>query len=105
MPQVTVGHTTHRGIVLLSRAWSISEDQVVARLLEAFQGGGQSAPPVHRHDDGIRVHARYAGVFVEGIYRPKSGSLEIVDGPAAGQSFKALSGAAIAVVQALNPRV
>ena len=37
MPQIYVSPNTYSQIILLSSAWSVPEDQVVARLLKAFQ--------------------------------------------------------------------
>jgi hypothetical protein len=105
MPQITLSTSTHSGIALLARAWSISEDRVVARLLEAFQATEGDGGALAGDPGEIRVHARYKGTRVDGLYHVPSGRLDIIDGPAAGQSFKTPSGAAIAVVQALNPRV
>ena len=47
----------------------------------------------------------YGGIFVNGIFHLSSERLDILDGPAAGKSFKTPSGAACAVVQLINPRI
>ncbi len=103
MPQISVSPNTYSQIVLLSSAWSIPEDQVVARLLEAFQDGRRSGQT--KNPDELSVSASYGGADVKGIFHFTSGRLDIVEGPAAGRKFRTPSGAACAVVQVINPRI
>jgi hypothetical protein len=105
MAMLSVSSNTHDRITLLTRAWAVSEDEAIARLLDAFQDGAQPGRTASNEEGQIRVHALYDGVRAEGVYHQRTGKLDIVAGPAAGQSFKRPSGAAIAVVQAVNPRV
>jgi hypothetical protein len=105
MPSISVSPSTYSHITLLSSAWSVPDDQVVARLLEAFQDGRRGEQPNQRNPDELLVSASYAGVNVNGIFHLSSGRLEVLDGPVAGRSFKTPSGAACAVVQVLNPRI
>lgn len=103
MPTITVSSSTADRLGLIARAWSVTPDTAVARLLDNFMTDpdGTSAPAT----DAVRVHALYGGERIEGEYHVASSRLDITAGPCAGRSFKTPSGAAIAVVQARNPRV
>jgi hypothetical protein len=89
---------------LLARAWSVRESEVIRRLLSAFVNqdpvtvAGVSAEPV-------AIYADYEGHHIEAEFHPATRRVIVTSGPLTGRFFKSPSGAAIAVVQALNPNV
>ncbi|MEW2620775.1 hypothetical protein [Streptomyces sp. NPDC048106] len=101
---VSVDDATFAQIMLLARAWEVPPGEAVRRLIEHFQ---QPAPAVRAGSGGegdVAVHALYGGERIEGAYDPASGALTITGGPAAGH-YRTPSGAASAVLQAVNPHV
>jgi hypothetical protein len=107
MPNISVTTANADRLLLLARAWGVSADTALGRLLDDFMSNGAEAPAEvpAEGDGGIAVHAVYGGQRIEGRFFPISGRLEILSGPCSGRSFKSPSGAAIAVVQAVNPTV
>ena len=105
MPHILVSPSTYSEITLLASAWSVPEDQVLTRLLDAFKEGRMADQSSERDPDQIPVTAHYRGVSIKGIFHPSSTRLDVLDGPAAGKSFRTPSGAACVVVQMLNPRI
>jgi hypothetical protein len=104
MPTISLTAGTAERLRLLSRAWSVTEDDAVSRLLDEFTGG-QDEPTTKALNRAVSVHAIYEGERILGRFQPESGKVEIDSAPCAGRSFRTPSGAAIAVVQAMNPRV
>ncbi len=102
---VALDPTTYAQISLLARAWEVESGEAVQRLVEHFQQSpaGADAPAV-QEAAAVPVHALYEGTRVPGLYDPAARSLTITSGPAAGR-YKSPSGAATAVLQALNPTV
>lgn len=108
MPSIEITSATLDRINLLARAWGCSHDDVISRLLHEFQHASSAHPElvaVTGTADDIAVHALYQGHRVNGRFWAQTGRLEITSDPLPGRSFKTPSGAAIAVVQAFNPRV
>lgn len=106
MKTVMVSESTAARLSLLARAWNVDEGGAVARLLDEFTIGGAEGRAASEGDSSqLGVHAVYNGQRIEGRFHLETGRLEVVKGPCAGDSFKSPSGAAIAVVQTLNPRV
>jgi hypothetical protein len=108
MPSINLTSTTFDRLDLLARAWSASHDDVIVRLIRDFQNADANPPQLVAVPDNpatIRVHALYQGERIDGVFHPRSGRLEITSSALAGRSFKSPSGAAIAVVQNLNPTV
>ncbi|MDX3849148.1 hypothetical protein [Streptomyces sp. AK02-01A] len=102
---ILVDDTTHAQITLLARAWNVTPGEAVRRLVEHFQQPSSviqpSDVPAGRY---VAVHAIYDGVRVPGLFDPTTQALTITEGPASG-SYRTPSGAAGAVLQALNPHV
>lgn len=94
----------HDRVVLLARAWEISEGEVVRRLLDRFVAMDDDAKE-NEPFEAVPIHADYEGTHIEAIYHPGSKRVEITNGLLRGRSYKSPSGAAIGVVQALNPNV
>jgi hypothetical protein len=95
----------HERVVLLARAWEISEGEVVRRLLDRFVDTGTGPAEENDDADAVRIYADYEGTHVEAVYHPATKRVEITNGVLRGRSYRSPSGAAIGVVQALNPNV
>lgn len=106
MMKIEVTTFTASRLTLLASAWETTIDGAIGRLIDrlAAQPSGSvvDMPATEGH---VAVHAVYDGQRSEGLYDPATQSLRITTGPAAGKSFRRPSGAAIAVVQAVNPSV
>lgn len=101
--QLAVTDEVYEQITLLARAWAISPNEVIGRLLRDFrETQAETAPPT---PEKVAVHAIYAGTRTEGLYDPAAQSLTITTGPLAGRAFSKPSGAAVALVAALRPDV
>jgi hypothetical protein len=107
LPTITLSSEVKRQVTLLARAWETSEGRAIERLLDRFQsngaqknqaGNGEASP-------GVRVHAVYRGVRIEGVFDPDTKGLVIIRGPMTGRVFDSPSGAATGVVQSINPKV
>jgi hypothetical protein len=105
MKPLTVDDDVHDQVELLARAWSVSEGDVVRRLLDSFRNSSAPADISRSDAATVPVHAIYAGVRTEGLYDPVTESLSITTGQLAGRAFSKPSGAAVALVQALSPDV
>lgn len=57
-----------------------------------------------RTEQGVEIHAIYEGRRVDAYYDPSSRTLTIPSGPGRGE-YETPSGAAVALVRALNPHV
>jgi hypothetical protein len=80
-----------------------ADDEVIAEDATAvtpIQGGH----PDPRADDGIEIHAVYEGQRIDGRYDPTTKAVTILSSPAHGK-YKSPSGAAVALVMALNPGI
>ncbi|MGP8298238.1 hypothetical protein ACTPOK_09860 [Streptomyces inhibens] len=97
---LAVDTDTHSQIALLARAWGVSHDEVLRKLLAQFAQLPTAPPAVA----GMDVYAIYACTRVEGRYDPVTGALTIEEGPGQGH-YKTPSGASAAVLRALRPTV
>lgn len=106
MTTINVTPETAARLRLLASAWDTNEDGAISRLVDRLAQAGP-APAVRENlsKTGSPVHAVYEGLRVEGTYDSQTGSLTVDSPPLEGRTFKSPSGAAIGVVQALNPRV
>lgn len=103
MRQLSVADDMYEQVILLARAWATSPSDVLRRLLREFRGSEDR--PAEPTEEGIAVHAIYAGTRTEGSFDPRTQSLTITTGPLASQTFGTPSGAAVALVATLNPEV
>ncbi|MBL1081991.1 hypothetical protein JK359_08330 [Streptomyces actinomycinicus] len=99
-----VDDATFTQVNLLARAWNVSPAEAVRKLIEHFQRPEAASQAPTANDRRVAVHALYDGVRIEGEYHPVTHALAINAGPAAG-NYRTPSGAATAVLQALNPQV
>lgn len=105
MRLVKLDEDVHRQVVLLSRAWNASESEVIRRLLDSFATRVSTDSPGDTPATSVSIYADYEGKHIEATFDPATRRVDLTSGPLAGRSFKSPSGAAIAVVQALNPNV
>jgi len=105
---ITLTDQTAQRLRLLEGAWDTDSDGAVSRLIDRLSrvsARGARADAPDGEGNGVAVYAVYEGRRVDGIYDAKAKKLTVTSSPCDGQSFKSPSGAAIAVVQALNPSV
>ena len=112
MLTIAVAEEDHERIALLARAWEVDDTQAIHRLLEAFAGRSvlpeedrSGSPDTVEADDQVQIHAIYMGVRVKGRFDPNTHAVTILDGVLAGRRFGSPSGAAIALVERINPLV
>jgi hypothetical protein len=88
-----------------ARVAGLTDSDVVARAVEAYCGPGDAEPGSRRDPwTEVAVYARYQGTRVDGRFLPATRRLAVTTEPLAGSHFRSPSGAAAAVVQAVNPR-
>ncbi len=94
----------HEHVRFAARLFGVTEAEVVARAVRHYarevpapgRPGDDPAVPVH-------VYGEYEGRRVEGTYLPATRRLTVTGEPLPGREFTTPSGAAKAVVAALNP--
>jgi hypothetical protein len=99
MSTITVSTSTYDRITDLARAWNVSEEAAIVRLIDFWKRAGATPP---NGEDQIRIHAVYGGVRAEGIYHPSVGLIDIVSGPAPKAKGLKPSPAAGEVIRAVN---
>ena len=105
MPTVEVSAQTLTLIRLAARLGGVSEDELVARAVAVY------ADPAARPEgpasldpwEPVAVYGTHRGTRVDAQFLPKNGRVRVTSGPRAGCTFRTPSGAAQAVVLALNP--
>lgn len=115
---VELDQSTDERLQLLAHAWRMSKADAVSRVLSEWMAIGSEPGAVRqsgdrRHEaaqgatsDGhVDVYLEYDGVRSEGLFDPATEALRIVEGPLAGSFYKSPTGAAVAVVQHVNPSV
>ncbi|SFQ17694.1 hypothetical protein [Amycolatopsis rubida] len=106
MNQLDLADSDYDRVMLLARAWQVSGGEAVRRLLDHFvREVGTPAAGQEPADDGVPIYADYGGERVEARYHKATKRVDITSGVLAGRSYKSPSGAAMGVVQALNPNV
>lgn len=107
MPSITVTAATQAHLQLLASAWETDVGGAVSRLIERMVSGEVVSPVTDRgvSSTGVEVHALYDGRRLTGVYETSTRSLTVTSSPLEGITYKSPSGAAIAVVQSLNPSV
>lgn len=102
MATIAVSDDGFAKVQLLARAWDVTEDEVVTRLLDdmaALTVSGGDEP------EDVPVYAVYQGTRVEAVYNVLTEWTTVTTGTLAGTGFRSPSGAASAVVKALNPDI
>jgi hypothetical protein len=87
------------------RAWGTSASDTIDELPDRFLNQPTTPVAPLTNPTSIPVQALYEGTLITGEFDATSGRMTITSGPLRGQHFKSPSGAAMAVVRALNPSV
>lgn len=99
MPTLTVGTRTYDRITDLARAWGISDEAAIVRLIDSWKLASSGAPD---ETDQVRVHVVYLGERVDGSYHPSTGLMDIVSGPVPKGTGLKPSAAAGEAIRAIN---
>lgn len=91
-------------IDLLARLAGRTQGQVVEWLEQTKMPSDANASN-DEDDQIVKVYSDYGGHRTSAAFNRLTARVDIVDGPLAGQSFRAPSGAAAAVVTQYNPKV
>lgn len=103
MPSIDLDDHTYEMVRFAARVSGLTESETIARAVRAF-AGQHPEPPVQRDPwDPVPLYGLYEGTRVEGVYVPATRRVTVTSEPLPGTSFKSPSGAARAVVAALNP--
>ena len=104
MAELRVAPADRRRLALLARAWGVTEEEALTRVLDDFE---RSAPTVDRsaREPRLPIHAIYEGHRTDALFDPASEHVEIVTGELAGRSYRTPSGAAVDVVRLRNAAV
>jgi hypothetical protein len=101
---VDIDERTHELVRFASRTFGVSESEVIARAVRGFsQQRDDSSEPARDPWEAIAIIGEYDDRRVEGLYLPATQRVTVTTEPVAGGRFKSPSGAARAVVAALNP--
>ncbi|KJK11984.1 hypothetical protein UB45_11910 [Terrabacter sp. 28] len=104
---MNVSEATADRLRLLASAWEVDEEGAISRLIDRLAAGATEdpTPQSSARADQVEVYAVYDGRRVSGLYDPRTKALTVTSTPLEGSKYKSPSGAAIAVVQATNPKV
>jgi hypothetical protein len=101
---IELDERTHELVRFAARMFSLSESEIVARAVLSF---GEQSPTFARPRrdpwQPVELYGEYEGHRVGGLYLPATKRVTVTTPPLAGEKFKSPSGAARAVVAALNP--
>jgi hypothetical protein len=101
-----INSANYQKLALAAKGAGVSIDEMLERILNVWlaQDEGQDA---RRGPDGDRipVYAIYRSTRVEALFDPKTEGMTGTSAPIEGTKFGSPSGAARAVVEALNPEV
>lgn len=105
MGTVELDESTHALVRFASRMFGVTEAEVVGRAVQAYS---RDRSPVERPEQRdpwrpVPVYGAYEGRRVEGLYLPATRRLTVTSDPLPDSRFKSPSGAARAVVAAVNP--
>lgn len=98
---IDVDDETYARIRFAARVAGIPEAEVVARAVEAYVV--DDAPPPVPKWDPVPIYGVYGGRRIEAVFTPATKRVVVTGEPLPGAAFKSPSGAAQAVVRALNP--
>jgi hypothetical protein len=101
---IEIDDRTRDMIRFAAKVAGIGESDVVARAVEAYcRAPSEAEPPPRDLWTEVAVYARYQGTRVEGRFLPATRRLTVTTEPLKGRAFNSPSGAAAAVVAAVNP--
>jgi hypothetical protein len=102
MPVIDVDDRTYSQVRFAARMAGLSDAEVVARAVDAYVRSDEGRP-VQDPWEPVPVYAEYGDLRVEALYLPANQRVTVTTDPVAGQTFRSPSGAARAVVTAVNP--
>ena len=101
---INLDEPTHALVRFAARLFGVSEAEVVGRAVREYAREAEATPRPGREPwTPVPVYGEYDGRRVEGKYLPATRRLTLTSEPLAGTAYKSPSGAARAVVAALNP--
>lgn len=103
VPSIEVDEPTATLVRFAARVFGVKESEVVARAVRQFSEGGEEARAGQDPWQPVEVYGEYEGRIVTGKYLPATRRLTVTSEPLEGSAYKSPSGAARAVVGALNP--
>lgn len=104
MGSIELDEQTHSLVRFAARMFGVSEAEVISRAVrELARESTESARPARDPWTPVDVYGDYDGKHVEGQYLPATRRLTVTSEPIPGAKFKSPSGAARAVIAALNP--
>lgn len=98
-----VRDSTRERVEDLARAWGISEDAAITRLIEYWRE--RDSRPAASGADEVSVHAVYRGRRYDGIYHPSTKTIDIVSGLETAKTGLKPSAATAEVIKYANPTV
>lgn len=99
---IPVNRDTARMVQFAARMAGVSESAIVERAVQAFTGPDKPKPPPDPWEP-VPIYGEYDGHRVEGDFLRATKRLTVRSGALSDQVFTSPSGAARAVVAALNP--
>lgn len=101
-----INSANYQKLALAAKGAGVSIDEMLERILDVWLAQ-DDIPEARRSMDGdqIPVYAIYKSTRVEASFDPKTEGMTGTTAPIEGKKFSSPSGAARAVVEALNPEV
>jgi hypothetical protein len=101
-----ISETNYTKLALAAKGAGVTVDEMLERILDVWLSLGEAAKEQHATDGGqMTVYAIYQRTRVEALFDPSTGAITGTTAPIKGKQFSSPSGAARAVVEALNPEV
>lgn len=101
-----INAANYQKLALAAKGAGVSIDEMLERILDVWVAQDEDADARCNLDDNrIPVYAIYKNTRVEALFDPKTGGMVGTTAPIEGKQFGSSSGAACAVVKALNPTV
>lgn len=100
VPPIDVDARTYAHVRFAARMAGVSEATIVARAVAVFVDEGRADRDPW---EPVQIFGEYADAQVDGLYVPATRRVTITSEPLAGERFRSPSGAARAVVLAINP--
>src|SRR5919198_502573 len=101
-----INSANYQKLALAAKGAGVSVDEMLERILDVWLAQDEG-PVARRSLDGeqMPVYAIYRSTRIEALFDPKTEGMTGTTAPIEGKKFRSPSGAARAVVEALNPKV
>lgn len=103
MQTIELDEQTAALVRFAARMAGLTDSEVVARAVRSYAGQPAELPPRRDPWQPIALYGEYEGTRVEATYVPATRRVTVTSEPIAGEEFRSPSGAARAVIAALNP--